>query len=192
MKQRVAVLGSTGSIGANTLDVIGRHPDRFEVAALSGGSRVEPLLAQCAEFRPRVAVMADAGAARELAGRVRAEGLPTRVLAGNCALDEVVAGEGVDTVMAAIVGAAGLSSCLAAARAGKRLLLANKEALVVGGELFLAAMSVVGDLVESLVKRSAGVKDSSGLLPGHGGVLDRVDALLPTLPLALMLTRLVS
>lgn len=144
MKQRVAVLGSTGSIGVNTLDVIGRHPDRFEVAVLSGGSRVEPLLAQCAAFRPRVAVMADAASARQLADRMHAEGLPTRVLAGNAALDEVVAADDVDTVMAAIVGAAGLSSCLAAARAGKRLLLANKEALVVGGDLFLAAVRAGG------------------------------------------------
>jgi 1-deoxy-D-xylulose-5-phosphate reductoisomerase len=144
MKQRIAVLGATGSIGANTLDVIGRHPERFEVVALSGGTRVEPLLAQCAAFRPRHAVMADAAAARELADRLRAEGLPTTVLAGNEALDRVVADPDVDTVMAAIVGAAGLSSCLAAARAGKRLLLANKEALVVGGELFLDAVRAGG------------------------------------------------
>ncbi|HZY18192.1 MAG TPA: 1-deoxy-D-xylulose-5-phosphate reductoisomerase [Ramlibacter sp.] len=143
-RQRVAVLGSTGSIGANTLDVIARHPDRFEVAALSAGSRVEPLLAQVAQFRPRHAVMSDPGAARELADRVRAESLPTRVLSGPQALDSLVAGEDVDTVMAAIVGAAGLSSCLAAARAGKRLLLANKEALVVGGELFLGAVRAGG------------------------------------------------
>ncbi|MBA2961311.1 MULTISPECIES: 1-deoxy-D-xylulose-5-phosphate reductoisomerase [Ramlibacter] len=144
MKQRIAVLGSTGSIGVNTLDVIARHPDRFEVAALSAGSRVEPLLAQCVAFRPAVAVMADPGAARELAARLDAEGLRTRVLAGAAALEQLVAGEGVDTVMAAIVGAAGLGSCLAAARAGKRLLLANKEALVVGGELFLDAVATGG------------------------------------------------
>ncbi|MFL6692889.1 MAG: 1-deoxy-D-xylulose-5-phosphate reductoisomerase [Ramlibacter sp.] len=144
MKQRVAVLGATGSIGVNTLDVIGRHPDRFEVVALSGGSRVEPLLAQCVAFRPRVAVMADAGAARELADRLRAEGLPTSVLSGEDALDRVAADPEVDVVMAAIVGAAGLSSCMAAARAGKRLLLANKEALVVGGDLFLEAVHAGG------------------------------------------------
>src|SRR4051812_4854537 len=144
MKQRVAVLGATGSIGVNTLDVIGRHPDRFEVVALSGGSRVEPLLAQCVAFRPRVAVMADAGAARELADRLRGEGLPTSVLSGEDALDRVAADPDVDVVMAAIVGAAGLSSCMAAARAGKRLLLANKEALVVGGDLFLDAVHAGG------------------------------------------------
>ncbi|MBK0393618.1 1-deoxy-D-xylulose-5-phosphate reductoisomerase [Ramlibacter algicola] len=144
MMQRVAILGSTGSIGANTLDVIARHPDRFEVTVLSAGSRVEPLLAQVARFKPRFAVMADAAAADSLAERVAAEGLPTRVLSGDAALDDLVAGERVDTVMAAIVGAAGLSSCLAAARAGKRLLLANKEALVVGGDVFLQAVQEGG------------------------------------------------
>ncbi len=144
MKQRLAILGSTGSIGTSTLDVVARHPDRFEVAVLSAGSRIEPLLEQVARFRPRHAVMADPGAARQLAERVRAEGLPTEVLAGDAPLDALVAGDGVDTVMAAIVGAAGLSSCLAAARAGKRLLLANKEALVVGAELFLDAVRAGG------------------------------------------------
>ncbi len=139
-RQRLAILGSTGSIGANTLDVVARHPGRYEVVVLSAGSRVEPMLAQCAQFRPRFAVMAHEGAARELAARVEAERLPITVLGGDAALDELVAREDVDTVMAAIVGAAGLSSCLAAARAGKRLLLANKEALVVGGELFLQAV----------------------------------------------------
>jgi 1-deoxy-D-xylulose-5-phosphate reductoisomerase len=144
MKQRIAVLGSTGSIGVNTLDVIERHPDRFEVAALSGGSRVQPLFEQCLKFRPAVAVMADSAAARELASRLDAEGLRTRVLAGDQALEDLVAGDAIDTVMAAIVGAAGLASCLAAARAGKRLLLANKEALVVGGDLFLDAVRAGG------------------------------------------------
>ncbi len=139
-RQRVAILGSTGSVGANTLDVIARHPDRYEVAVLSSGSRVQPLLEQCARFRPRFAVMADESAARELAARVEAERLPVKVLAGDRALEELVVRDDVDTVMAAIVGAAGLASCLAAARAGKRLLLANKEALVVGAELFMAAV----------------------------------------------------
>lgn len=139
-RQRVAILGSTGSVGANTLDVIARHPDRYEVAVLSSGSRVQPLLEQCARFRPRFAVMADESAARELAARVEAERLPVKVLAGDHALEELMVRDDVDTVMAAIVGAAGLASCLAAARAGKRLLLANKEALVVGAELFMAAV----------------------------------------------------
>ncbi|MBD8050835.1 1-deoxy-D-xylulose-5-phosphate reductoisomerase [Limnohabitans radicicola] len=139
-KQRITVLGSTGSIGTNTLDVLGRHPDRFEVHALTASSQVEAMLAQCARFKPRVAVMAQEAAGRQLAERVRAEGLVTEVRWGAAALDEVSFAPEVDAVMAAIVGAAGLSPCLAAARAGKRLLLANKEALVVGGEVFLAAV----------------------------------------------------
>ena len=140
MKQRIAVLGSTGSIGANTLDVIARHPDRFEVFALSASSQVDLMLQQCQQFRPAFAVMAQEDAARALAARIEGTGLATRVLAGPAALDRVAAHESVDAVMAAIVGAAGLSSCIAAARAGKKLLLANKEALVVGGELFLQAV----------------------------------------------------
>lgn len=138
--QRIAVLGSTGSIGTQTLDVIARHPDRFEVFALSAARQVDLMLQQCARFRPTLAVMADAAAANELASRLAAEGLPTRVLQGAGALEEVAAHPRVDAVMAAIVGAAGLASCLAAARAGKRLLLANKEALVVGGDVFLQAV----------------------------------------------------
>ncbi len=143
-RQRITVLGSTGSIGTSTLDVLVRHPDRFEVIALSAARQVEPLLAQCARFRPRFAVMTDAEASRALSGRLAAEGLPTRVLAGPCALEQIAAHEEVDIVMAAIVGAAGLAPCLAAARAGKRLLLANKEALVVGGEVFLEAVRAGG------------------------------------------------
>ena len=140
MKTRVAVLGSTGSIGANTLDVIARHPERFEVFALSAASQVDLMLQQCLRFRPAFAVMAREEAGRALAARIESSGLATRVLWGAAALDTIAAHEQVDAVMAAIVGAAGLSSCIAAARAGKKLLLANKEALVVGGELFLAAV----------------------------------------------------
>ncbi|NKE64939.1 1-deoxy-D-xylulose-5-phosphate reductoisomerase [Ramlibacter sp. RBP-2] len=140
MKHRVAVLGATGSIGASTLDVIARHPGRFEVFALSAATRVEELLQQCLRFTPAFAVMAGESAALDLAGRLRTAGLRTQVLWGQAALDEVASHERVDLVMAAIVGAAGLSSCLAAARAGKRLLLANKEALVVGGDLFMRAV----------------------------------------------------
>ncbi len=145
--QRIAVLGSTGSVGANTLDVIARHPRRFEVFALSASTQVELMLQQCAAFKPPFAVMADEAAGRELAGKLQACGLPTRVLWGQLALEEIASHPSVDTVMAAIVGAAGLASCLAAARAGKRLLLANKEALVVGGELFLAAMKQGGGVL---------------------------------------------
>ncbi|MES2483538.1 MAG: 1-deoxy-D-xylulose-5-phosphate reductoisomerase [Pseudomonadota bacterium] len=142
--QRITVLGSTGSIGTSTLDVIARHPERFEVFALSAARQVDALLAQCASLRPRFAVMAAEDASRELAARLQAEGLPTRVLSGPDALERIAAHDEVDTVMAAIVGAAGLAPCLAAARAGKRLLLANKEALVVGGEVFLDAVRAGG------------------------------------------------
>jgi 1-deoxy-D-xylulose-5-phosphate reductoisomerase len=140
MKQRLSILGSTGSVGANTLDVVARHPERFEVLALTAATQVELMLQQCAQFRPRLAVMADADAARRLRERVHAEGLAVEVMAGADAITQVAAHPDVDAVMAAIVGAAGLAPCLAAARAGKRLLLANKEALVVGGQVFLDAV----------------------------------------------------
>jgi len=140
MPQRITVLGSTGSIGTNTLDVIERHPDQFEVFALTGASQVDLMLRQCAQFKPKIAVMVHAQAAQQLQDRVRAEGLSTIVLSGAAALDEVAAHAEVDVVMASIVGAAGLAPCLAAARTGKRLLLANKEALVVGAEVFLEAV----------------------------------------------------
>ena len=140
MKQRVTILGATGSIGRNTLDVIARHPDRFEVIALTASTQVDLLISQYKQFLPRFAVMVDPGRARTLAACLAELNLPTQVLAGAQALDEVAAHEDVDVVMAAIVGAAGLAPCLAAAHSGKRLLLANKEALVVGGELFLQAV----------------------------------------------------
>ncbi|RYF78685.1 MAG: 1-deoxy-D-xylulose-5-phosphate reductoisomerase [Comamonadaceae bacterium] len=144
MPQRVTVLGSTGSIGVSTLDVIARHPDRFEVFALSAATRVDELLAQCQRFRPRYAVMASEAHAQQLADLLRTHDLDTEVLRGADALSRIAAHESVDAVMAAIVGAAGLAPCLAAAQAGKRLLLANKEALVVGGELFLEAVRAGG------------------------------------------------
>jgi 1-deoxy-D-xylulose-5-phosphate reductoisomerase len=136
-KQRITVLGSTGSVGVSTLDVISRHPDRFEVFALSASTKVDELLAQCARFSPRFAVMASPAHAAQLAEKLKQSNLPTRVLIGTDAIEKIASHEEVDAVMAAIVGAAGLGPCLAAARAGKRLLLANKEALVVGGELFM-------------------------------------------------------
>lgn len=144
MKQRIAVLGSTGSIGTNTLDVVARHPERFEVVALSAATQVDLLLEQCARFRPRWAAMASAPHARLLAEKLEQNSLPTKVLQAQEALEIIASHERVDTVMAAIVGAAGLAPCLAAARAGKRLLLANKEALVVGGEVFLSAVRAGG------------------------------------------------
>lgn len=140
MRQRLTVLGSTGSIGKNTLDVAARHPERFEVYALSASTQVELLLAQCAQFKPRYAVMASPAHAALLRQRIAAEGLATEVLSGPAALSDISSLPEVDAVMAAIVGAAGLEPCLAAARAGKKLLLANKEALVVGGEFFMQAV----------------------------------------------------
>ena len=140
MKQRLTVLGSTGSIGTSTLDVVARHPDRFEVFALSAATQVDLMLAQCAQFRPSFAVMASAPHARLLAEKIKANGLKTTVLQSPDALEIIASNDDVDTVMAAIVGSAGLAPCLAAAWAGKRLLLANKEALVVGGDVFLDAV----------------------------------------------------
>ena len=140
MKQRLTVLGSTGSIGTSTLDVVARHPDRFEVFALSAATQVDLMLAQCAQFSPRFAVMASAPHARLLAEKIKANGLKTTVLQSSDALEIIASNDDVDTVMAAIVGSAGLAPCLAAAWAGKRLLLANKEALVVGGDVFLDAV----------------------------------------------------
>ena len=140
MKQILTVLGSTGSIGNNTLDVVARHPDLFSVFALTAAVQVDTMLAQCQRFLPRFAVMSSPPHAVQLREKVRELGLPVEVLSGPAALDQVACDSEVTTVMASIVGAAGLSSCLAAARSGKRLLLANKEALVVGAEVFLSAV----------------------------------------------------
>jgi len=143
MKQ-ITVLGSTGSIGVNTLDVLRRHPADFSVFALTASTNVEVMFSQCQEFRPRFAVMVSSQHALDLQVRLKQASLPTEVLYGAEALDEVAGHGDVDMVMAAIVGAAGLSSCIAAAQAGKRLLLANKEALVVGGEVFMQAVKQGG------------------------------------------------
>ncbi len=140
LKQSVTVLGSTGSIGTNTLDVIARHPDRFSVFALCAATQVETMLAQIQAHQPQFAVMASELHARVLADRVRAAGLSTQVLSGVQAACDVASDERVDSVMAAIVGAAGLSPCMAAAKAGKKIMLANKEALVVGGHCFMQAV----------------------------------------------------
>ena len=139
-RQRLVILGSTGSIGTSTLDVVARHPQRFEVVGLSAQQRVDELTAQCLQWRPRWAVLPDEARARVLRDALRAQDVPTQVLSGAAALCEMAAEPEVDSVMAAIVGAAGLPPCLAAAQAGKRLLLANKEALVVGGALFMQAV----------------------------------------------------
>jgi 1-deoxy-D-xylulose-5-phosphate reductoisomerase len=139
-KQRITILGSTGSIGVSTLDVIARHSDRFEVFALSAATQVDLMLAQCAQFKPQYAVMVSEPHARLLAEKIKANGLLTQVLSTLDALEMIASHDLVDAVMAAIVGAAGLPPCMAAARAGKRLLLANKEALVVGGDVFMQAV----------------------------------------------------
>ncbi|KAF1708563.1 1-deoxy-D-xylulose-5-phosphate reductoisomerase [Pseudoxanthomonas kalamensis DSM 18571] len=143
-RRRVAVLGATGSIGASALDVIARHPQHFEVAVLAAGSNVPALLALCVKHRPAHAVIANPAAHAELADGLRQAGLPTLAHAGEAAMAELAASDACDTVVAAIVGAAGLPSTLAAARAGKRLLLANKESLVLAGELVIAAAATSG------------------------------------------------
>ncbi len=138
--QSVAILGSTGSIGVNTLDVMARHPQRFEVFALVASISVDKLLAQCVTHQPRFAVMASEAHGKVLQQQCSAHGLRTQVLWGAHSIEWIAQHESVTTVMAAIVGAAGLAPCMAAARSGKRLLLANKEALVVGGALFMEAV----------------------------------------------------
>ena len=139
----ISVLGSTGSIGVNTLDVIARHPEQFGVYALAANSSVDTMLAQCLAFEPHYAVMMNEAAADTLRQQLPAA-CPTEVLQGEDGLSEVVTAPAVDTVMAAIVGAAGLPSALAAARAGKTLLLANKESLVMGGHLLMQAVRESG------------------------------------------------
>ncbi len=133
----VTILGATGSIGINTLDVLSLHPGRFTVVALTGHQDVDGLYRQCLQWRPAYAVLVDAAAAQRLSQRLRLAGLNTRVLSGATALEEVVCLPETDYVMAAIVGAAGLTPTLAAVRAGKRVLLANKESLVMAGRIFM-------------------------------------------------------
>jgi 1-deoxy-D-xylulose-5-phosphate reductoisomerase len=142
--QGLTILGATGSIGVNTLDVVARHPDRFRVVALSARSRLDVLFEQCQRFQPEFAVLAQREAAHAFEQRLKSAGLATRVLAGVEALEQVAGLPQVDTVMAAIVGVAGLRPALAAAAAGKKVLLANKEALVTAGALFMDAVRVHG------------------------------------------------
>jgi 1-deoxy-D-xylulose-5-phosphate reductoisomerase len=144
MKQRVAILGSTGSIGVSTLDVLSLHPQQYEVFALTASTSVEALFNQCHRYQPAFAIMADASSGRDLKQRCAAAGLAVQVLWGAQAIADIAAHPQVDAVMAAIVGAAGLAPCMEAARSGKRLLLANKEALVVGGHLFMDAVQQGG------------------------------------------------
>lgn len=142
--QSLTILGATGSIGVSTLDVVARHPDRYRIFALTGQTRIDVLAEQCAQFQPEVAVVVDADAAERLQQLIRDRGLKTNVVYGEQALCDVASADACDTVMAAIVGAAGLGPSLAAARAGKKLLLANKEALVISGQLFMDAVAASG------------------------------------------------
>jgi len=142
--RNVTVLGSTGSIGVSTLDVIRRHPDRFKVAALTAAKQIDRLANQCIEFNPAIAVVSDADGAKRLSELLGDKKLKTQVMYGADALVTAVTDSACNTVMAAIVGAAGLVPALAAAKAGKRVLLANKEALVMSGDLFMNAMKLGG------------------------------------------------
>ncbi|EMJ9775772.1 1-deoxy-D-xylulose-5-phosphate reductoisomerase [Morganella morganii] len=137
----LAILGSTGSIGKNTLSVIRQHPDLFRAVVLAAGKNVQTMFEQCLEFKPRYAVLSDEVAAGELRIQLKLHGSATEVLSGSAAICEVVQSDEVDQVMAAITGVAGLLPTLAAIRADKRILLANKEALITSGRLFFAAMS---------------------------------------------------
>lgn len=142
--QVLTILGATGTIGVNTLDVVARHTGRFSIFALTGATQTEKLFQQCLQFRPRYAVMTEQAAADELRQKLAAAKCGTEVLAGRQALVDVATAPEVTTLMAAIVGAAGLPATLAAAKAGKRILLANKETLVVSGQLFMDAIHESG------------------------------------------------
>ena len=145
--QHITILGSTGSIGTSTLDVVARHPDQFAVVALTANRQADLLFRQCQQFQPRYAVLLDEAAAVQLRQLVRKAGLSTEVLSGMAALEQVAVLPEVDAVMAAIVGAAGLRPTLAAARAGKKILLANKEILVMAGSVFMDAVHASGSLL---------------------------------------------
>ncbi len=178
MKQRVTVLGSTGSVGVNTLDVIAAHPERFEVFALSAATQTDLMLAQCMRFKPRYAVMASASHAAVLAQKLKSNGLSTDVLTAGDALETIASDDRVDVVMAAIVGAAGLGPCMAAARAGKKLLLANKEALVVGGDVFMQAVRDGGAQLLPIDSEHSAIFQS---LPEDPGVwIERIDKIILT------------
>lgn len=142
--QHLTILGSTGSIGTNTLDVVARHPGRFRIVALTANCQTDLLFRQCVQFKPRYAVLLDEDAAIQLRQRVNEAGLAIEVLSGAAALEQVSVLPEADTVMAAIVGAAGLRPTLAAARAGKKILLANKETLVMAGNVFMEAVRASG------------------------------------------------
>jgi 1-deoxy-D-xylulose-5-phosphate reductoisomerase len=173
--KRLAVLGSTGSIGVNTLDVVARHPGRFAVTALAAGKNDGLLLEQCIAHRPAHAVLANPDSAARLADAVKQHGLPTEVHCGAAALESIVARGDVDAVMAAIVGAAGLPATLAAARAGKQVLLANKEALVMSGALFMKAVAEGGATLLPIDSEHSAIFQSlpRGFACGRDGELER-------------------
>ena len=172
-QQVLTILGSTGSIGVSTLDVVARHPEKFRIFALAGHRQVEKLAAQCEAFQPKFAVVADAVCAADLSGRLKAAGCATEVLHGAQALADVAAAAEVDGVMCAIVGAAGLPSALAAAQAGKTIYLANKETLVVSGALFMETAKANGATVLPIDSEHNAVfqvlpRDYTGRLNEHG------------------------
>jgi 1-deoxy-D-xylulose-5-phosphate reductoisomerase len=159
--QSLTILGATGSIGVSTLDVVARHPDRYRIFALTGQTRIDVLAEQCAQFQPEVAVVVDADAAERLQKLIRDRGLKTNVVYGEQALCDVASADACDTVMAAIVGAAGLGPSLAAARSGKKLLLANKEALVISGQLFMDAVAASGSTLQSKLAKVAPILETA-------------------------------
>ncbi len=173
--KRLTILGSTGSIGESTLDVVERHPERFEVVALAARASHEKLANQCRRFTPRYAALSDETAAERLRAALRSAGVATEVLGGPASLEQVAALAEADAVMAAVVGAAGLPGTLAAARAGKQVLLANKEALVVSGSLFLAALAQGGGTLLPIDSEHSAVFQSlpAGFTCGRAGEADR-------------------
>ncbi|WP_295696681.1 1-deoxy-D-xylulose-5-phosphate reductoisomerase [uncultured Neisseria sp.] len=172
-QQVLTILGSTGSIGESTLDVVSRHPEKFRVFALAGHRQVDKLAAQCKQFRPEYAVVGDAGHAAELEKKLKQEGISTQVLYGSQALIDVASADKVSGVMCAIVGAAGLPSALAAARKGKTIYLANKETLVVSGALFMETARQNGATVLPIDSEHNAIfqvlpRDYTGRLNEHG------------------------
>ena len=172
-QQVLTILGSTGSIGESTLDVVSRHPEKFRVFALAGHRQVDKLAAQCKQFRPEYAVVGDAGHAAELEKKLKQEGISTQVLYGSQALIDVASADEVGGVMCAIVGAAGLPSALAAAQKGKTIYLANKETLVVSGALFMETARQNGAAVLPIDSEHNAIfqvlpRDYTGRLNEHG------------------------
>ena len=173
IQQVLTILGSTGSIGESTLDVVSRHPEKFRVFALAGHRQVDKLVAQCKQFRPEYAVVGDAGHAAELEKKLKQEGIDTQVLYGSQALIDVASADEVSGVMCAIVGAAGLPSALAAAQKGKTIYLANKETLVVSGALFMETARQNGATVLPIDSEHNAIfqvlpRDYTGRLNEHG------------------------